>query len=98
MDCQFCTLWLRWFQLWFCFVGWDKAKQYTRSHCDYSFTGLQANVVPALESASTDTIRKYYRKAREYMKAYREGITDDVEVIKALKTYKLHCQVYGLVD
>ena len=53
---------------------WGKAKQYTRSHCDYSFPGLQANIVPAIESVSTDTIRKYYRRVREYIKAYREGM------------------------
>jgi len=77
---------------------WSKAKQYTRSHCDCSFPDLQANIVPAIESVSTDTIRKYYRRVREYIKAYREGITDGVKVIEALKTYKSHCRVYGNID
>ena len=47
---------------------WGKAKQYTRSHCDYSFVGLEKTIHPAMDSVSIDTIRKYFRKAREYMK------------------------------
>ena len=77
---------------------WGKAKQYTRSHCDYSFAGLEKTIHPALDSVSTDTIRKYFRKVKEYMKAYREGITDGVEVVEALKSYKSHCRVYGQFD
>jgi len=71
---------------------WGKAKEYMRSHCDYSFPGLQAT---AIESVSTG---KYYRRVREYIKAYREGITDGVKVIEALKTYKSNCRVYGNID
>ena len=67
---------------------WGKAKQYTRSHCDYSFAGPEETIYLALDSVKTETIRKYLRKAREYMKAYREGITDGVKVVEALKTYK----------
>ena len=55
---------------------WGKAKQYTRSHCDYSFAGFEKAIHPALNSVSIETIRKYYRKSREYMKAYREGQID----------------------
>ena len=61
---------------------WGKAKQYTRSHCDYSIAGLEKTIHPAMDSVSIDTIRKYFRKAREYMKAYRERITDGVEVVQ----------------
>ena len=77
---------------------WGKAKQYTRSHCDYSFPGLEKTIHPGLDSVSIDTIRKYFRKAREYMKAYREGITDGVKVVEALKSYKSHCRVFGQID
>ena len=77
---------------------WGKAKQYTRSHCDYSFAGLEKTIHPALNSVSIETIRKYFRKSREYMKAYREGITDGVKVVEALKTYKSHRRVFGQID
>ena len=49
---------------------------------------MQANIVPAIESVSTDTIRKYYRRVREYIKAYREGITDGVKVKLTSHTFK----------
>ena len=64
---------------------WGKAKQCTRSHCDYSFASLQKTIDPVLNSVSTDTLRKYFRKASEYMKANREGVTDKVIVVEALK-------------
>jgi len=60
--------------------------------------GLEATIIPTLNSVSIDTIRKYFRKARENMKAYREGITDGVKVVEALKCYKSHRRIYGRVD
>ena len=41
---------------------WGEAKHYTRSHCDYTFAGLERNIVPALESVRLDTICKYFKK------------------------------------
>ena len=52
---------------------WGEAKRYIRVHCDYSFAGLERTIIPALDSVRLDTIRKYFRKCREYMEAYREG-------------------------
>ena len=54
---------------------WGKAKQYTKNICNYTFEGLKCTISPALESVSVDTIRKYFRKSRDYMHAYREGFT-----------------------
>ena len=45
---------------------WGYAKKYTRSHCDYSFAGLEYTVEPALETVFTDLIRKYFQKVCEY--------------------------------
>lgn len=69
---------------------WGHAKRYTRSHCDYSFAGLERTIQPALETVSTDLMRKYFRKVREYARAYREGVE------KALKRNKSHCRVSEL--
>ena len=49
---------------------WGEAKRYSRAHCDYSFAGLERTIITALESVQLDTIRKYFRKCREYMQAY----------------------------
>ena len=46
-----------------------------------------------LDNVSLDLIRKFFRKTREAMKAYREGLTPDPEMIKALKTYKSHRRI-----
>ena len=72
---------------------WGQAKKYTREHCDYTSAGLQGTIVPALESVDIDLIRKYFRKARDYMRAYREGNTPGNGLEKKVKLYKSHRRV-----
>ena len=48
---------------------WEKAKQYPRNKRNYTFEGQKRTISPALESVSVDTIRKYFRKSRNYMHA-----------------------------
>ena len=69
---------------------WAEAKRETRRLCNYSITGLQANVEPALDAVPLDRIRKFFRKAREYLEIYRNGISAVNEVKEALKKYKSH--------
>ena len=69
------------------------AKQYTRAHCDYSFQGLEKKLEVALDSVDVELIRKYYRKVREYHRAYRNSIKVEKEMEKTLKVYKSHCRV-----
>ena len=45
---------------------WGHAKKYTRANCNYSITGLRKTMIPGLETADADIIRKFYRKARDY--------------------------------
>ena len=40
------------------------------------------------------TIRKYFRKARDYEMAYREGHNAGNEVEQALKVYKSHRRIF----
>ena len=77
---------------------WGEAKRYSRAYCDYSFAGLERTVVPALDSVRLDTIRKYFRKCREYMQAYREGKAGGSDVETAVQKYKSHRRVFGNVD
>lgn len=65
---------------------WGQAKKYTRANCNYSFTGLEANLDAAFDSVTLDSIHKYFRKMRDYLAAYREGG-------KGLKKYKSHRKV-----
>ena len=64
---------------------WAEAKRETRKHCNYSITGLLANVEPSLNAVPLDRIRKFLRKAREYVEIYRHGVTAVKEVEEALK-------------
>ena len=50
---------------------------------------------PALDSVLVDLIRKYFRKAREYERAYREGIKAGRAIEEAVKIYKSHRRVFS---
>ena len=67
---------------------WCQAKQFTRSHCDYSFLNLEKIIDEALDSVSLELMRKYFRKVREYHRAYREGNTMGKEMQTILKHLK----------
>jgi len=67
---------------------WCHAKQYTRAKCDDSFAGLEKTIETALESVSLYLIKKYFRKTREYHRAYREG-NEIAEIKGVLKQYKI---------
>ena len=77
---------------------WGEAKCYTRSHCDYTFAGLERTIVAAIESVRLDTICKYFRKCREYMQAYREGNAEGNSVERAVQKYKSHWGVFGNIE
>ena len=72
---------------------WAQAKWYTRAHCNYSYVGLQKTVGPGLDSVDTKLIRKYFRKARDYIMAYREGHVPGRELEDAVKKCKSHRRV-----
>ena len=53
---------------------WGHSKRYCRAYTNFILVKLHQILNPALESVSTDLIRKFFRKARDYKKAYREGL------------------------
>ena len=62
---------------------WAQAKRYTRSHCNYSITGLGENVPQALDSITVKNIRKHYR-----MFGYLQGVSGGPELEKLVKKMK----------
>ena len=64
---------------------WCHAKQYTRTHCDYTFADLEKMIDTALNSMTVELVRKYFRKLREYQRAYREGNIVGKEMQNTLK-------------
>ena len=71
---------------------WGAAKKFSRSNCDYSWTGLQRTVPLALASVSLTTIRRYAIKAFRYMDVYRKGLTGRAAEF-AVKKYHSHHRV-----
>ena len=64
---------------------WGQAKRYCHTNCNYWFSGLEKIILQALDSISTDVIRKYFRRVHEYHRAYRGGQEVENEVVKKLR-------------
>ena len=73
---------------------WAQSKQCTRTPCDYSFKGLEDTIGPALDSVTVDMIRKFFRKMRDYLQAYREGHVAGPELEKAIMKCKSHHRIH----
>ena len=52
---------------------WGQAKVYSRKYSNFTVARLRQIVNPALDSVSTELIRKYFRKIQDYETAYLEG-------------------------
>ncbi|XP_062520189.1 uncharacterized protein LOC134195206 [Corticium candelabrum] len=72
---------------------WGHAKKYKRAYCNYSITGLRNSMIPALETVDVELIRRFFRKARDYLQAYRDGQVTGHNVEEAVKVYKSHRRV-----
>lgn len=68
---------------------WGRGKFELRSRCDYSLESLRQNSVQAFLDVPLLTIRKFFRKARNYMAAYREGV-NALAAESKVKKYKSH--------
>ena len=73
---------------------WGQAKVYSRAHTNFTLVGLRSIVNPALDSVSTDLMRKYFRRVLEYERAYLEGKKAGKELEAAVKIYKSHRRIF----
>ena len=64
---------------------WAQGKKYMCAHCIYSFKGVENTIVPTLDSVTLNSIRRFFRKMRDYMDAYKEGLTAVREIYKEVQ-------------
>lgn len=74
---------------------WCQAKKYTRAYANGSIVRLRTLVPEGLDSVQTELIKKFFRKCRDYEKAYREGHTGKA-IEQRVKVYKSHRRVQGI--
>ena len=72
---------------------WGQSKKFTRAHCDYSLKGLENTLDESLDTIPLNTIRRFFREMRDYLAAYREGLTLGPQMEAAVKQYKSHRKV-----
>ena len=72
---------------------WGQSKRYCRAHTNFSLAKLRELLNPALDCVSLELMHKFFRKTREYEKAYLEGKKAGKEVEIAIKQYKSHRHV-----
>ena len=70
-------------------VGKSQGGIYTRDRSNYSFPNMQRMVTPMLASVTLDQIRRYFRKSREYVNAFKDGHTG-YKADKVIKDYRSH--------
>ena len=74
---------------------WGQAKVYSRAHTNFTLVGLRAIINPsALNSVSTDLMRKFFRRVLEYERAYLEGKKAGKELEAAVKVCKSHRRIF----
>lgn len=72
---------------------WAVAKRYFRSRCNYSYAGMLPKVLRSLldlQIQPLTMIRRFFRKSRDYMRAYNQGLSSPQEIQLQLKVYKSH--------
>ena len=72
---------------------WAIAKKYMRGRCKFSYDDMRKKVIKALTDPiiqPISMIQKFFRKSRDYMRAYKSGVTSYRDIKVALKNYKSH--------
>jgi hypothetical protein len=56
---------------------WAELKRYARANCKYSFAELEKTVMEAMDSISLTTIRRFADRAKRWMLAYMNGLSEE---------------------
>ena len=64
------------------------------AYTNYTLVRLRTIIDPALDSVSTDLIRKYLRRVNEYERAYLEGKKGGKQLEQAVKVFKSHRRIF----
>ena len=57
-------------------------------HTNYTIPNLRKNIPLGLDTVTLENIKNYFRKARQYMFCYTEGLAAGPELEKQIKKYK----------
>ncbi len=63
-------------------------------YTNFTLPGLWNIIEPGLNSVTLDNIRIFFRKVRDYERAYQEGHTAGKIVEKVVKKYKSHRRIF----
>ena len=69
---------------------WAQLKRYTKAHYKYSLPSLRKNIPLAYDSVSLENIQNHFRKIRQYMFTYVEGLTPGTELDERVKRQLNH--------
>eukprot|EP00733_Pompholyxophrys_punicea_P002077 Pompholyxophrys_punicea_v1_NODE_1381_length_749_cov_5.442363.p1 type:complete len:108 gc:universal NODE_1381_length_749_cov_5.442363:164-487(+) len=72
---------------------WCHIKYFVRQECDYTYPSLKEHVPKCLDKIDVDMIRKFFRKSRDYGRAYSNGATC-TSVETEVKKFKSHRRVH----
>ena len=66
---------------------WSQAKRHTRAYCNYCITGLRRNIPEGLDRVTTDNIKNYFRRTRDYMYGYLLGHQAGLQLEELVKMF-----------
>ena len=72
---------------------WCQGKRYAKAHCKYNIVSLRKNIDPSLDVVTLENIKKFNRKARDYLFAYIEGFAAGPKLEEHIKLYKSHRKI-----
>lgn len=74
---------------------WALAKQKARLRCEYTFAALQKAVPECLDEVSVASIRRFCRRAREFVHVYKNNTSSTCGDLEKLRKqqYKSHRRV-----